>query len=46
MFGTGEIFILFFVTLGPFKLLGPCPRRNRYPPLPWRPRCGSSFRWS
>ena len=23
MFGTGEIFILFFVTLGPFKLLGP-----------------------
>jgi len=29
MFGTGEIFILFFVTLGPFKLLGPFEQQTR-----------------
>ena len=29
MFGNGEIFILFFVTLGPFKLLGPFAQQTR-----------------
>jgi multiple antibiotic resistance protein len=29
MFGNGEIFILFFVTLGPFKLLGPFEQQTR-----------------
>jgi multiple antibiotic resistance protein len=29
MFGTGEIFVLFFVTLGPFKLLGPFEQQTR-----------------
>jgi len=29
MFGIGEIFILFFVTLGPFKLLGPFEQQTR-----------------
>ena len=29
MFGIGEIFILLFVTLGPFKLLGPFAQQTR-----------------
>jgi multiple antibiotic resistance protein len=29
MFGAGEIFILFFVTLGPLKLLGPFEQQTR-----------------